>query len=347
MTDSSKPVRVGIVGAGENTRLVHIPRLQSIPGVEITGVVNRRRESSVRVASEFDIPTVYDSWEELVASPDNDAIVIGTWPYLHCAITLAALEAGKHVMCEARMACNAEEARLMLEASRRRPELVAQVVPSPFSLHVDKTIGRLVDEGYLGDLLAVEIRAASGEFLDRNAPLHWRGDIELSGLNVMSLGIWYEALMRWIGPAAKVTAVGKVFVDTRHDPRTDTIRPVKIPEHLVVAAEMAGGAQATFLLSSVTGGVAANEATLFGSERTLRFRDGILSAATREDKEFSEIPIPPQESGGWRVEEEFIGAIRGANKIELTTFEDGLKYMEFTAAVARSMREERTVRVGE
>ncbi len=225
MTDSSKPVRVGIVGAGENTRLVHIHRLQSIPGVEITGVVNGRRESSVRVASEFDIPTGYDSWEELVASPDNDAVVIGTWPYLHCAVTLAALEAGKHVMCEARMAMNAEQARLMLAAARRRTELVAQVVPSPFSLHVDKTIGRLVAEGYLGDLLAVEIRAASGEFLDRNAPLHWRGDIELSGLNVMSLGIWYEALMRWIGPAAKVTAVGKVFVDTRHDPRTDTIRP--------------------------------------------------------------------------------------------------------------------------
>lgn len=347
MTDLSKTVRVGIVGAGENTRLVHIPRLQSIPGVEITGVVNRRSESSVRVANEFGIPTVYDGWKELVASPDNNAVVIGTWPYLHCAITLAALEAGKHVLCEARMASNAEEARLMLEASRRRPELVAQVVPSPFSLVVDKTIKRLIAEGYLGDLLAVEIRATSGDFLNRNAPLHWREDIELSGLNVMSLGIWYEALMRWIGPAEKVTAMGKVFAGTRHDPRTYTTRPVKIPEHLVVAAEMAGGAQATFLLSNVAGGAAANEATLFGSERTLRFREGILSTAGREDKEFSEIPIPPEESAGWRVEEEFIGAIRGANQIELTTFEDGLKYMEFTEAVARSMREERTVRVGE
>lgn len=344
---TAKLVRVGIVGAGENTRLIHIPRLQGIPRVEITGVANRRRESSERVAAEFGIPTVYDSWEELVASPDNDAVVIGTWPYLHCAVTLAALEAGKHVMCEARMARNTDEAQRMLEASQQRPDLVAQVVPSPFSLHVDKTIKRLLAEGYLGELLAVEIRSSSGEFLDRAAPMHWRGDIKLSGLNIMSLGIWYEALMRWVGTASKVTAMGKIFVDARHDPLSGTAKKVEIPEHLVVAADMHCGAQATFLLSNITGGVAANEAALFGSERTLRFRDGMLLTIGRDDKDFSEIFIPPEESSGWRVEEEFIGAIRGENEIELTTFADGLKYMEFTEAVTRSMQEERAVQVGE
>ena len=63
------------------------------------------------------------------------------------------------------------------------------------------------------------------------------------------------------------------------------------------------------------------------------------------DKGFHEVPIPPKEAGSWRVEEEFIGAIRGENPIELTTFETGLKYMQFTEAVARSMREERSVPV--
>jgi predicted dehydrogenase len=343
MPDGTRPIRIGIVGAGANTRSKHIPGLRSLPGVQIVSVANRRRESSERVAREFAIPTVYDSWEQLVGAPDTDAIVIGTWPYLHCPVTLAALAAGKHVMCEARMAMNAAEARRMRDAARQHPELVAQVVPSPFTLHVDNTVKRLIATPYLGTILAVEIQVKSGAFLDKDAPLHWRYDSERNGLNVMSLGIWYEAIMRWIGEATKVTAAGRVFVNARFDPETGAPKAIRIPDHLVVIADMACGAQATFLLSAVTGGVTANEVLLFGSEATLRFRDGVLSGARRGGDGFSQIPIPPQEAGTWRVEEEFIAAIRGTERITHTTFDDGVKYMEFTEAVAQSMAEQRTV----
>jgi predicted dehydrogenase len=343
MTDATTPIRIGIVGAGANTRSKHIPGLRAIPGVEIVSVANRRRESSERVAREFAIPTVYDSWQDLVAAPDTDAIVIGTWPYLHCPVTLAALAAGKHVMCEARMAMNAAEARRMRDAARQHPDLVAQVVPSPFTLLVDTTVKRLVATGHLGTILAAQIEVKSGAFLDKDSPLHWRQDHQRSGLNVMTLGIWYEALMRWIGEATKVTAAGRVFVNARLDPDTGAPKPIRIPDHLVVIADMACGAQATFLLSAVTGGVTANEALLFGSEATLRFRDGVLSGARRGGEGFSEIPIPPQEAGAWRIEEEFIAAIRGTEKITHTTFDDGVKYMEFTEAVAHSMAEQRAI----
>ena len=72
------PIRIGIVGAGNNTRVRHIPGLQAIPGVEIVSVCNRSRESSQRAADAFHIPKVYDDWRELVAADDTDAIVIGT-----------------------------------------------------------------------------------------------------------------------------------------------------------------------------------------------------------------------------------------------------------------------------
>ena len=71
---------------------------------------------------------------------DINAVVIGTWPYMHCELTCAALDAGKHVMCEARMAMNAAEAHTMLQTSRQHPNLVAQIVPSPFTFRVDRTI---------------------------------------------------------------------------------------------------------------------------------------------------------------------------------------------------------------
>jgi predicted dehydrogenase len=61
-----------------------------------------------------------------------------------------------------------------------------------------------------------------------------------------------------------------------------------------------------------------------------------LSGGRRGDKELKEIEIPKDQRIGWRVEEEFVGAIRGREKIKLTTFEDGVRYMEFTDAVAKS-----------
>src|SRR5919198_5616662 len=122
------PLRIGLVGAGANTRARHIPGLRAIPGVEIVAVCNRRPESTAAAAREFGIPRTFDRWEDLVADPEVDAVVVGTWPYLHGPVTLAALAAGKHVLTEARMAMTAAEAHRMLAASRRHPELVAQVV---------------------------------------------------------------------------------------------------------------------------------------------------------------------------------------------------------------------------
>lgn len=335
-------IRIGIVGAGRNTTTKHIPGLQAIDGVEIISVCNRTRASSQRVADEFGIPQIYDHWRDLVDASDTNAIVIGTWPYLHAPATLAALEAGKHVMCEARMAMNATQARTMLEASRARPHLVTQIVPSPFTLRVDRTVQRLIREGYLGDILALEV-SDGGAFVDEDAAMHWRDDRDLNGLNTMSLGIWYESIMRWIGAARRVTAMGKTFVKMRHDPETDRMRAVHVPDHLDVIADMACGAQARFGISNVTGLSGRREAWVFGSEGTLRFADDTLYGGQRGDDQLSEIPIPPEEEGGWRVEEEFVNAIRGREPITYTTFEDGLKYMAFTEAVIRSMMEDRAI----
>src|SRR3954462_4235427 len=142
-------LRVGLIGAGANTRTRHIPGLRAIPGVELVAVSNRRPESSAAAAREFGIPRTFDRWQDLVADPGVDAVVVGTWPYLHCPVTLAALAAGKHVLTEARMAMNAAEAHRMAAEARGRPDLVAQVVPSPFGLTGDAVVKELIRGGFL------------------------------------------------------------------------------------------------------------------------------------------------------------------------------------------------------
>ena len=238
---TSDPIRIGIIGAGAITLYRHIPGLKAIDGVTITSICNRSRASSERVASEHGIERIYDHWRDLVHGDDTDAVMIGTWPYLHRPITLAALEAGKHVFTQARMAMNATEAREMLAAARSHPHLVTQICPPPHTLKVDKTVKRLIAEGYLGEVLAARIVDA-GAFIDRDAPLHWRQDEALSGLNVLALGMLYECVSRWLGPATRLTAMGHTFVKSR---RTEegSLRATPIPDHLGVFASLASGAQ--------------------------------------------------------------------------------------------------------
>ncbi|HEV8472705.1 MAG TPA: Gfo/Idh/MocA family oxidoreductase, partial [Methylomirabilota bacterium] len=288
---SDRTIRVGFVGAGRNTRSRHIPGFQKQPGIELVAVANRTRASGERVAKEFGIARVYDDWRELVRAGDVDAVCIGTWPYTHCEMTLAGLAAGKHVLCEARMAMDAAEGRRMLDASRRAPQLVTQLVPSPPTLEADATLARLLAEGYVGELLAVELHATQNpRFVDREEPMHWRSDVALSGHNILNMGIWYEALLRWVGPARRVVAMTKVAVPQRLD-ANGVWREVKVPDHVDILATLGRGATARLRFSSITALGPGNEVWIFGSDGTLRLEADAkrLSGGRRGDTELREV----------------------------------------------------------
>ena len=88
---TERTIRVGFVGAGKNTRSRHIPGFLKLPGVELVAVANRSRESGERVAREFGIARVEADWRDLVRAGDVDAVCIGTWPYMHSVMSIAAL----------------------------------------------------------------------------------------------------------------------------------------------------------------------------------------------------------------------------------------------------------------
>ncbi len=137
--------------------------------------------------------------------------------------------------------------------------------------------------------------------------------------------------------------MGRTFVPTRRD-ELGRVVATDIPDHINVIGELACGGQLSMQISSVTGLSGPRmEMFLFGSEGTLRFADGVLSGGQRSDSALRPIDIPSAEAGGWRVEEEFVNAVRGLEEISHTSFEDGVNYMLFTEAVARSMSQGRTV----
>lgn len=342
---AQSPLRVGLIGAGANTKSRHIPGLQAISGVEIVAVCNRRPESTATVAKEYGIARQYERWEDLLTDAQIDAVVIGTWPYLHAPITLAALEAGKHVLTEARMAMNAREAHQMLAAARAHPKLVTQIVPSPYGFKGHRVIRELLDGGFIGELREVRVSCLAGWLADAAAPLSWRQDRALSGFNMLALGIMHETLLRWTPPPARVLAQANAFIASRIDPASGVRRPVGTPDSVQVLTILENGARAGYQLSGVTPFGEEAAITLLGSGGALHYdlnADRIFGASRKSGqsplplRDLPEIPIAAEKALGWRVEEEFVQAIREGTPIEFTDFTTGVLYMEFTEAVARS-----------
>jgi predicted dehydrogenase len=332
-------LRIGIVGAGGNTRARHIPGFRAIPGVEIAGVVNRTPESTAKAAAEFGIPKTYPDWQSLVNDPAIDAVCIGTWPNLHCEVTCAALNQGKHVLTEARMARNAAEARKMLAASQAHPKLVAQIVPSPFGLVQGNYIQKLVDEGYLGDLREVVVIGADDSFMDFSQYLHWRQDADISGFNVLTLGILHETVSRWIPATKRVFSQSKIFEPTRPSPTDQSQLAVTVPDSVQVLTQIEGGACGMYHFSGSILFGPGKQIHLYGRRGTIKLLvqpQEMLLCGRVGQPELRQIDIPPELRGGWRVEAEFVGAIRGEEPVKFTDFATGVRYMEFTEAVARS-----------
>jgi predicted dehydrogenase len=338
-------LRIGLIGAGKNTRARHIPGLRAMADVEITAVCNRRPPSTLSAAREFAIPRTYERWQDLVADRGIDAVVIGTWPYLHCAITLAALEAGKHVLTEARMALNAAEAHRMLAAAQRYSNLVTQIVPSPYGLKGHDVMRDLIQAGFLGELREVRVYSLGDALADPAAPLSWRQDAALSGYNMLSLGILHETLLRWVPQPVQVLAQVHAFIPRRIDPESGVHRAVGTPDSVQVLAVLENGARAVYQVSGVMPFNLGMGIELYGTEGVLHYdlaTDRIMGARRSEGapagkgESLTEIPIPPEKARSWQVEADFVHAIRSRSSIEFTDFSTGVSYMEFTEAVARS-----------
>lgn len=327
-------LRIGIIGAGANTRSMHIPGFQKIPGVDVVVVANRSRESSQRAADEFGIPRIAENWQAVVADPEVDAICIGTWPYLHAEITCAALAQGKHVLTEARMARNLPEAEAMLAASKAHPDLVTQIVPSPMTLILDETIREKISSGHLGTLREITVMHTNSGNADASTPLTWRQDAELSGHNTMALGIFYEAVLRWMQEDVQVEkATAAIYTPMRK--RADgSIAEVKIPESLTVLGRYQAGTRLVMHLSGVERGPGKQEIRIHGSERSLRI-DIFTAEMWETDSAGNESPveIAPARQIGWRVEADFVDSIRQGTPVRLTDFATGVRTMRFTDEV--------------
>ncbi len=320
------------MGAGGIVRQRHMPGLRAIPGVEVAVVCNRRPESAAAFTKEFAIPETAMEWEEVVRRPDLDVIWIGTTPQLHAPVTMAALAAGKHVFCQARMAATLGEARAMLAAAQAHPGQVTMLCPPPNAIRYGLYFEDLLRRRSIGELYHFHLRSLTAAWADPAAPAHWRQQREISGIHILSVGIYAEVLGRFFGAPAALCAQGRVCIAERAG------YTVRVPDFVQVLGRWPDNLEGTMEWSGVARFGGGDLLELFGSEGTLAYDfagDRILLGRAGEER-LSPVTVPAEFVREWTVEQDFIRAVREGGSPE-PSFATGVRYMEFVEAVQRSM----------
>ncbi|MCL6445271.1 MAG: Gfo/Idh/MocA family oxidoreductase [Alicyclobacillus sp.] len=205
-------MKVGLISFAHMHAYSYAACLKALPGVEIVGIADDQADRGQKMAQQFQ--TQYFSDYQDLLRETFDAVVVCTENARHAAVTVAAAEAGKHVLCEKPIATNVDDAVTMIRACRQRGVSLQIAFPCRFNVPVARA-KQIVDEGRLGRIIAIR-----GTNRGQN-PGGWFVQQDLSGGGaVLDHTVHVVDLMRWI-MRSEVTEV-YAEVDTRfYDIPTD------------------------------------------------------------------------------------------------------------------------------
>ncbi len=209
-------LKIAIVGAGFAARVVHLPGYEGV-GQPVAAICDLNQDVAQQVADRFSIPTVYGDWQEMIEKEQPDVVSVCLPNALHHEITLGALDAGAHVLCEKPLATTVAEAREMFDKARETGKIVmaAQLYrfdPGP------RALKRIVDSGVLGDVYHGEANAMRrlgiptwGKFTQKSASVG--GALFDIGVHMLDQTLWLMGSPR----ATHVSAVMSKHFGTRPD----------------------------------------------------------------------------------------------------------------------------------
>ena len=189
----SKKVRWGILSTAKIGREQVIPALKNGELTDVVAIASRDRQQAQDAAAEFSIPKAYGSYEALLADPEIDAIYNPLPNHLHVPLTIMALDAGKHVLCEKPIALNAEEARQIETAQKKSGRLVAEAFMVRFHPQWQRA-REIARTGQLGDVRAIHT-FFSYHLTD---PDNIRNQAEIGGGGLYDVGCYAVATARYI-----------------------------------------------------------------------------------------------------------------------------------------------------
>jgi len=207
-------IGVGFIGAGGIAQGQHMPSYARLSDrVELVAVADVNESNARTAAERFHIPHVYTDYREMLQRDDLQVVVVATPNFLHKDTTIAALEAGKHVHCEKPLACNAHEAREMVQTARRVGKLLHVSLQWRFSGVAQFLHKYIVQEGNLGEVYYARAHALRrrgipgwGVFIDKEK--QGGGPLIDIGVHILDITLW---LMGYPKPVAAFGATYAKF----------------------------------------------------------------------------------------------------------------------------------------
>lgn len=371
MTVRDSVVQVGLLGAGAWAQFAHLPGYARDPRCKVVAIADPVREKAEAFAKEFGIPHVYDSHEALIAHHGIDAVDVCTPSATHFDLSWAALEAGKHVLCEKPVAYDYTETRRASALAVNKGLKTKLGFTFRYSPGM-RYMKALIDEGFIGEPFIFNGYEQNSQWLDPQNPLRQvdhtadQSVIQVSSLEGYGAPIMDIGHLCMGSRFAQVVGTMKNFIPERMVRATGSMMRMNIDDGDIFIGEFANGAIGSIQTSFVTvGNYPGIEARVYGSKGALICRmveeNGVaetLKAASADSVEFRELEIPqrfyptggsPRES--WRslfyanLTHSFISEIRGDVAGNEGNFEDGAHVQELINAVERSYRQRRWVSI--
>ena len=192
-------VGVGVIGCGFVGRGAHVPAFSAIEGSELVAVADADPKRLGKAAKKYEVKSSYADYKDLVKDPDVDAVVVALPTPLHAAASLAAIEAGKHVLCEMPLAANLQEADEITGAAKKKGVCLMPGLTFRFTPNYVK-VKQFLDDGTLGNPSAILYREfIPAKDLAGQWPVgSWVWNLEESGGPLYTLAVWSIDLIRWL-----------------------------------------------------------------------------------------------------------------------------------------------------
>src|SRR5215212_3479581 len=364
---ADRPVRVGVLGAGRWAERAHLPGWTRDPRAEVIAVCDVDRGLAEAAGKQFGAAVVSDDYREVVTRNDLDVIDVCTPSHTHFELSMAALEAGKHVLCEKPVAFDFRDTMRAADLARSqglKTKLGFTFRYSPAMLYMKE----MVDQGFCGEPYIYNAYEQNSQWIDPQTPLRQADhDADQTRIQVSSLegyGAPVIDIARWMVGSDFTSVVGVLrnFVPERVVRATGRMMRMNIDDGDIFIGEFANGAIGSVQTSFVTvGNYPGIEVRLYGSKGAIITRlveeFGIaetIKAATPDDVEFKELDVParfypegghPRES--WHtlfysnLIRDFLDELTTDTPKNQGNFDDGAAVQEIINAVEISHHERR------
>ncbi len=329
------PLRVGLIGAGNNMLSTHVPRYLNREEAGIVACTEPFAANVDRLKERF--PTlaaipIYDDHQRMLAEEKLDAVVISTPHSLHYGQIVDALQAGCHVLCEKPLVCSVQEAKGVI-AARDKAKKVVIVSYQRHYLHAFLVMKTAIDRGLIGDLQYVDLQQNQNWYNNQKTANRWRiqrnlsggGQLNDSGSHIVDILLYVTGL-----EPERVYAVQQSFA-------------LGVDVNSAVTVTFKGGASGCLSIvgnSPFKGGAVVEDITIYGSEGAVFYRQvgqespraPFISVRRFDSDTPVEVSAVPEPSN---PDENFLAAIRGEQPV-LAPAECGLRVMQLSEAAWKS-----------